>query len=106
MTFSCERAATARASRRNRSSSAMDGFAVRALDLPGALEIVGESAAGRPFAGRLDAGSAVAISTGAVVPEGADTVVPIEVVVQSDNRVQISADTRQGANVRPRGGDV
>jgi molybdopterin molybdotransferase len=63
-------------------SSAMDGFAVRAADLPGTLRIAGESAAGRPHRGQLESGCAVAISTGAVVPEGADAVVPVEVVVK------------------------
>jgi molybdopterin molybdotransferase len=87
-------------------SSAMDGFAVRAADLPGALRIAGESAAGRPFAAQLEPGCAVAVSTGAVVPEGADAVVPIEVVVQQDNKVEIPQATEPGAHVRPRGGDV
>jgi len=87
-------------------SSAMDGFAVRAADLPGTLRIVGESAAGRPFDGQLEPGSAVAISTGAIVPESADSVVPIENVITTDNRVEISATVERGAHVRPRGGDV
>ena len=87
-------------------SSAMDGFAVRAADLPGTLRLVGESAAGRPFDGQLEPGSAVAISTGAVVPEGADAVAPIEIVVRRDNIVEISQPARPGAHVRPRGGDI
>jgi molybdopterin molybdotransferase len=87
-------------------SSAMDGFAVRAADLPGELRIVGESAAGRPFGARVEPGCAVAISTGAVVPEGADAVVPVEVVVQKDNDVEISQAIEPGAHVRRRGGDV
>jgi molybdopterin molybdotransferase len=87
-------------------SSAMDGFAVRAADLPGALQIVGESAAGQPFAGQLEPGSAAAISTGAVVPDGSDTVVPVERVFIQDNRVEIAAALERGSNVRPRGGDV
>ena len=87
-------------------SSAMDGFAVRAADLPGTLEVVGESAAGKPFDLQLEPGSAVAISTGAVVPESADTVVPIENVVQIDNRVEISQGVESGAHIRPQGGDV
>ena len=87
-------------------SSAMDGFAVRSADLPGALRIVGESAAGRPFAGQVAAGCAVAISTGAIVPEGTDAVVPIERVVQRDNGVDISQVVEPAAHVRPRGGDV
>jgi len=87
-------------------SSAMDGFAVRAADLPGSLRIDGESAAGRPFIGQLEPGSAVAISTGAVVPAAADAVVPIENVSICDNTVEISKPVEPGAHVRPRGGDV
>jgi molybdopterin molybdotransferase len=87
-------------------SSAMDGFAVRSEDLPATLRLVGESAAGKPFESRLDAGSAVAISTGAVVPEGADAVVPIENVVKSDNGVEFPRAVEPGAHIRPRGGDV
>jgi molybdopterin molybdotransferase len=59
-------------------NSAMDGFALRHGDTPGQLEVVGESAAGSPFAGELGPGQAVTISTGAVLPEGADSVAPIE----------------------------
>ena len=87
-------------------SSAMDGFAVRAADLPGTLRIGGESAAGRSFDEELEPGCAVAISTGAVVPEGADAVVPVEDVVRSDNEVEISQPVKPGAHIRPQGGDV
>jgi molybdopterin molybdotransferase len=87
-------------------SSAMDGFAVRASDLPGTLEVVGESAAGRPFEARLEGGCAVAISTGAVVPEGADAVIPIENVVRTANSVEGTLDVLPGAHIRPRGGDI
>jgi molybdopterin molybdotransferase len=87
-------------------SSAMDGFAVRSADVPGVLQIVGESAAGQPFAGRLEPGGAVAISTGAVVPEGADAVIPIELVVNLDNQIEIRKRVEPGGNVRPRGGDA
>ncbi|HJU36312.1 MAG TPA: gephyrin-like molybdotransferase Glp [Gaiellaceae bacterium] len=87
-------------------SSAMDGFAVRAADLPGTLRIAGESAAGSPYATRLGSGAAVAISTGAVVPDGADAVVPIERVVKRANTVEIADACEAGAHVRPRGGDV
>jgi molybdopterin molybdotransferase len=87
-------------------SSAMDGFAVRSKDLPATLRIAGESAAGKPFGSRLEPGSAVAISTGAVVPEGADAVVPIENVVKLDDRVEVSQEVEVGAHIRPAGGDV
>jgi molybdopterin molybdotransferase len=87
-------------------SSAMDGFAVRSGDLPGALRVTGESAAGAPFQGTVGAGEAVAISTGGVVPEGSDAVLPIEYVVTSDNTIETAEVLDVGANVRPRGGDV
>jgi molybdopterin molybdotransferase len=87
-------------------SSAMDGFAVRASDLPGTLRIVGESAAGRPYDAQVEPGCAVAVSTGAVVPEDADAVVPVEAVVKLDNEVEISHAVVPAAHIRPRGGDV
>ena len=88
-------------------SSEMDGYAVRAADLPGRLPVVGESAAGRPAQRALAAGEAMAISTGGVVPEGADAVVPIEyAVVHGDNTIELQAGLAVGAHVRPRGGDV
>jgi molybdopterin molybdotransferase len=86
-------------------SSAMDGFAVRSADLPATLEIAGESAAGSPYEGRLEPGTTVAISTGAVVPDGSDAVVPIEIVVQRDNKVEFLQAAEPGANVRPPGSD-
>ncbi|MDX6442535.1 MAG: molybdopterin molybdotransferase [Gaiellaceae bacterium] len=87
-------------------SSAMDGFAVRAADLPGTLPVVEQIAAGRPAGRALAPGEAMAISTGGVVPEGADSVIPIEYVVQHDNKIEAGEAIRQGSNVRPRGGDV
>jgi molybdopterin molybdotransferase len=87
-------------------SSAMDGFAVRAADLPGTLPVVGQIAAGRPAGRALAPGEAMAISTGGVVPEGADSVIPIEYVVRHDNEIEADEAIRPGTNVRPRGGDV
>jgi molybdopterin molybdotransferase len=87
-------------------SSAMDGFAVRAADLPGTLPVVERIAAGRPARRALAPGEAMAISTGGVVPEGADSVIPIEYVVQHDNAIDAREAVRPGAHVRPRGGDV
>ena len=87
-------------------SSAMDGFAVRAADTPGTLPVVAHIAAGRPAPRALGAGEAMAIATGGVVPDGADAVIPVEYVVQSDNAVKISAAVAATTNVRPRGGDV
>ena len=87
-------------------SSAMDGFAVRAADAPGTLPVVARSAAGLPAGQALRAGEAIAISTGGVVPDGADAVVPIEYVVEHDNTIEIGEPVEPGANVRPRGGDI
>ena len=86
-------------------SSAMDGFTLRAADAPGRLPIVARIAAGRPAPRALEPGEAMAIATGGVVPEGADAVVPIEVVVTEDNTVT-APGVVHGENVRPRGGDV
>jgi molybdopterin molybdotransferase len=87
-------------------SSAMDGYAIRAADAPGRLPVVARVAAGVPAARPLAAGEAMEISTGGAVPAGADSVVPIELVVASDNAVEIGAPVELGANVRPAGGDV
>ena len=87
-------------------SSAMDGYAVRAADTPGRLPVVFRIAAGRPAQRALRAGEAMAISTGGVVPEGADAVVPIEHVVENANTAEIGEAVAAGAHVRPRGGDL
>ena len=87
-------------------SSAMDGYAVRAADTPGELAVVAHVAAGRPTESSLEPGQAIGIATGGAVPAGADAVVPIEVVGEQGNRIQISEPVPPGANVRPRGGDV
>ena len=87
-------------------SSAMDGFAVRSEDTPGRLPIVARIAAGVPAPRALEGGEAMAIATGGVVPAGADSVIPIEHVVENDNRVEIPAGVVYGDNVRPRGGDI
>jgi molybdopterin molybdotransferase len=87
-------------------SSAMDGYAVRAADAPGPLPIVARIAAGRPANRPLARGEAMEISTGGVVPEGADAVVPVEYVVVHDNSVEMPPDVVAGANIRPRGGDI
>jgi molybdopterin molybdotransferase len=87
-------------------SSAMDGYAVRAQDTPGVLAVVGESSAGSPYRGQLGPGQAVAISTGAVVPEQADAVVPIEDVSGTQGQIDIAAAVARDAFVRDRGSDI
>jgi molybdopterin molybdotransferase len=87
-------------------SSAMDGFALRAAETPGRLPVVERIAAGRPASRALAAGEAMAIATGAAVPEGADAVIPIEYVVERGNEIEIAEQVEPGADIRPRGGDV
>lgn len=90
-------------------SSAMDGYAVRAVDtatLPVSLTVIGESAAGRPFSKPLGAGEAVRIYTGAGVPEGAD-----RIIIQEDTageeagKVIIGENAELAVYIRPKGVD-
>jgi molybdopterin molybdotransferase len=85
-------------------SSAMDGFAVVAGD-EAELEVVAEARAGHPADSPVGAGQAIAISTGAAVPEGATAVVPVERTEQRNGRVSVPA-TSEGANIRRSGEDV
>ena len=88
--------------------SAMDGYAVRAADVgkvPASLALIGEVAAGRPFAGTVGAGEAARIFTGGVMPSGADTVVIQEHTRRLDGRVLVEKPTENGRNVRRRGLD-
>ncbi len=86
-------------------NSAMDGYAVRAADTPGELSVGEEIAAGRAPGPGLEAGTARPIMTGGPMPAGADAVVPIEVAIEHDGRVQLAAADR-GAYVRLAGSDT
>ena len=68
--------------------------------------MTGRIPAGDPAVRALAPGEAMAIATGGVVPEGADAVVPIELVQEEDGSLQVRAPVAKGANVRDRGGDV
>jgi molybdopterin molybdotransferase len=94
-------------------NSSMDGFAVRAADTRGAasgvpvtLTVADESRAGRPARSALHSGEAIGISTGAVIPDGADSVVRIEDTSVRDGRVEIEAEVKPGTNVRHAGDDI
>jgi molybdopterin molybdotransferase len=86
-------------------NSSMDGFAVRSADAPGKLRLAGEVAAGSGEAPTLAAGTAVRIMTGAPLPSGADTVVPLEEARESERSVRVPA-AEPGAYVRPAGLDT
>ncbi len=88
--------------------SAMDGYAVRAADiatLPVRLPVRGESAAGRPLGAPLAPGTAARIFTGALVPEGADTVVIQENTRRDGDDVVVEKETAPGRNIRRKGFD-
>ena len=92
-------------------NSSMDGFALRAADAPGVLRVTGEIAAGAGSVQSVEGGTAVRIMTGAPLPPGADSVVPIEDVAESDGVVSVPSPVTPGAFVRlaahdTRAGDV
>lgn len=87
--------------------SAMDGYAVRSADLPGPWQVIGESAAGRPFAGSIGPCEAARISTGAMIPDGADCVVVQEDIVRDGERLTLTGEgpATPGAHIRRAGHD-
>jgi molybdopterin molybdotransferase len=94
-------------------NSAMDGFAVRAVDTKGATEagpielaLTGESRAGRPSPVALEPGRAITISTGAMIPSGADAVVKKESCRELEEAVAVLAEVTAGENIRRAGEDV
>jgi molybdopterin molybdotransferase len=90
------------------SASAMDGYAVRSADVPQApasLKVIGASAAGQRFSGRLEAGEAVRIFTGAPVPEGADAVVLQEDAERAGDHVTVKEAPRPNRHIRAAGLD-
>ena len=87
-------------------ASLMDGWAVRADDLPGTVTVVGESRAGAPWQQAIGSGQAVAISTGGLLPPGADTVVPLEEGAVDAASVTVGDACAAGAHVRPGGEDL
>ena len=91
-------------------NSAMDGYAMRAADLPtegvNELTIIGTALAGQPFYGAVESGTAVRIMTGAVLPEGADCVVMQERVELHDDRIRVGTGNKKGQNIRHAGEDL
>ena len=97
-------------------NSAMDGYAVRAVDVSAAdpdvpgtavrLPVVGEVAAGGVATRAVGPGEAVRIMTGAMMPEGADAIVKVEDTDGGTETVEIRAGVPVGTSVRPAGEDV
>lgn len=89
-------------------NSAMDGYALSFSDLTQVetFKIIGTSSAGHPFLGVCQSGECVRIMTGAVVPQGTDTVVMQEHTVGDEHKIRVEKSYPQGANIRYPGEDV
>ena len=87
--------------------SAMDGYALLSAAFPGPWQVIGESAAGRPFAGVLEHNQAVRIFTGAHVPAGADTILIQEDASRDGDTLMATAKgaLAPGMHIRTAGGD-
>lgn len=96
----------------SRDNSAMDGYAVRAADVeraassPVFLKVIEDVPAGRLAQRSLGAGQAIRIMTGALLPDGADAVVPVELTDAGAETVSVLKPVVAGANVRRRGEDM
>ena len=86
-------------------SSSMDGYAVQACRHGETLRLIGEASAGNPFGSDVEAGEAVKISTGAIVPNGTDRILLKEQAVLKDNWVTVRSAPRTDAFIRPRASD-
>jgi molybdenum cofactor synthesis domain-containing protein len=89
--------------------SQMDGYAIKAKDTknaPAGLKIIGESAAGKSWSGKLKSGEAVRIMTGAAVPEGANAVQKLELTSESGEFVEIFEPVKKGQNLVARGAEI
>jgi len=92
--------------------STRDGYAVRAADLfelPARRNVIGEIKAGESLEripSRVSSGQAVAIMTGAPVPDGADAVVMVEYTARDGDWVEITKGVAAGDNIVPRGAEA
>lgn len=85
--------------------SVRDGFALRAADTPGTVQVVGEVRAGERLSRSVCTGEAAEIMTGAPVPHGADSVVMIEHVVRSGDNVAVNRPSAPGNFIVPAGSE-
>ncbi len=86
--------------------SAMDGYAIVHGDAGRTLTVVGESRAGTPSATTLGDGSAIRISTGGAIPDGATAVIPQENVEVRDGRILTQSEVTAGDHLRGAGEDM
>jgi molybdopterin molybdotransferase len=88
-------------------ASAMDGYAIRAdvTQLPARFKVIGQAAAGHPYVGKVGAGEAVRIFTGAPMPDGADAIVIQENTVREGAFVNVREGLPSPEYIRPRGFD-
>lgn len=98
------RPVTARLTQPPFDAAAMDGYAIRRADLDESLRVIGEAAAGRPWQGQPEAGTALRIFTGAPVPAGYDLVVMQENVMRDGDMIRIDSQSRND-NIRRKGAD-
>ncbi|ADY73466.1 molybdenum cofactor synthesis domain protein [Desulfurobacterium thermolithotrophum DSM 11699] len=90
------------------SVSAMDGYGVRFEDIkavPARLKIVDDIPAGKLSKRKIEKGEAVKIFTGSIIPEGCDTVVPVEYTKEENDFVTIEKNFPKGSNIRKQGED-
>jgi molybdopterin molybdotransferase len=90
-------------------NTAMDGYAVRAEDIanpPVKLRVIEDLPAGTVATKRVEAGTAIRIMTGALMPEGSDTVAHVEITDAGGDVVEVRESLRLGTNVRKRGEDM
>ncbi|HMC23351.1 MAG TPA: gephyrin-like molybdotransferase Glp [Thermoanaerobaculia bacterium] len=90
-------------------NTAMDGYAVRAEDIanpPARLRVIENLPAGTVATKRVDPGTAIRIMTGALIPDGADTVAHVEITDAGSDFVTVKESLKRGTNLRRRGEDM
>lgn len=91
-------------------NTAVDGYGVAFASIGEGANVLplvaGRAAAGSPYPGKVPAGEAIRILTGALLPEGVDTVILEEDVTLGEGRIAFDAGVKKGANARKAGEDV
>ena len=90
-------------------NTAMDGYAVRAEDIanpPVRLRVIEDLPAGHVAAKRVEKGTAIRIMTGALIPDGADTVAHVEITDAGSDFVEVKQSLKRGTNLRKKGEDM